>query len=237
MPTPGNGISIRIEGSLTPGERCLTPREGSLTPHERCLTPYAEGLRLQRELHAARCAGEIGDTILFVEHPPVYTFGRSSDAGHLLWNRETLEAKGIELVETDRGGDVTFHGPGQIVAYPIVDLVARGLGVRDYVFRLEQAVIDTLAACGLPAGRDPRNRGVWIGNAKICAIGIRVSRHVTLHGLALNVNTDLAYFSGFVPCGLADADVTSLAEELGSPQDMDAVRGILVENLVKQLGS
>lgn len=209
-----NGIAIRIE---------------------RCLTPYAEGLSIQRELHAARCAGEIGDTILFVEHPPVYTLGRSADAGHLLWNRETLRTKGIELVETDRGGDVTFHGPGQIVAYPIVDLAARELGVRDYIFRLEGAVIETLKALGLDAGRDARNRGVWIGNAKICAIGIRVSRHTTMHGLALNVNTDLSLYSGIVPCGLADADVTSVAEELGAPQDMDAIRNILATALVRWL--
>ena len=214
MPTPGNGISIRIE---------------------RCLTPYAEGLRLQRELHAAWCAGEIGDTILFVEHPPVYTLGRSSETGHLLWSRETLKARGIELAEADRGGDITFHGPGQIVAYPIVDLVARGLGVRDYIFRLEQAVIETLAAFGQTAGRDPRNRGVWVGNAKICAIGIRVSRHVTMHGLALNVNTDLSYFAGIVPCGLPDAGVTSLAEELGVRKDLESVRDVLAENLVTQI--
>jgi len=210
-----NGIAVRIE---------------------RCLTPYAEGLRLQRELHAARCADEIGDTILFVEHPPVYTLGRSADAGHLLWDRETLRAKGVDLVETDRGGDVTFHGPGQIVAYPIVDLAARGFGVRDYIFRLEGAVIETLKAFGLEAGRDARNRGVWIGNAKICAIGIRVSRHTTMHGLALNVNTDLSLFSGIVPCGLADADVTSVAEELGAPQEMDAVRDSLAAALVRWLG-
>ena len=208
-------ISIRIEG---------------------CLTPYAEGLRLQRELHAARCAGEIGDTILFVEHAPVYTLGRSSEAGHLLWNRETLRAKGIEVVKTDRGGDVTFHGPGQIVAYPIIDLAARGIGVRDYIFRLEGAVIETLGALGLDAGRDARNRGVWIGNAKICAIGIRVSRHTTMHGLALNVNTDLSLFSGIVPCGIADADVTSVAEELGAPQDMASVRNALAASLANWLG-
>ena len=203
---------------------------------ERCLTPYAEGLRLQRELHAARCAGEIGDTILFVEHPSVYTLGRSADAGHLLWNRETLRAKGIEVVETDRGGDVTFHGPGQIVTYPIIDLAARKLGVRDYIFRLEGAVIETLNVLGLDAGRDARNRGVWIGNAKICAIGVRVSRHTTMHGLALNVNTDLSLFSGIVPCGLADADVTSVAEELGAPQDMEAIRSLLAAALVRWLG-
>ena len=215
MATHDNGVAIRIE---------------------RRPTPYAEGLRLQRELHAARCAGSIGDTILVVEHPHVYTLGRSAEASHLLWSRETLRAKGEELAETDRGGDITYHGPGQVVAYPIVDLPARGLGVRDYVFRLEEAVIETLAGFGVQAGRDPRNRGVWVGNAKICAIGIRVSRHVTLHGLALNVNTDLSFFSGIVPCGLADADVTSLAEELGAPQDMDAVRDALVAALVRWLG-
>ncbi len=199
------------------------------------LTPYDEALHLQRGLHADRCAGIVGDSILFVEHAPVYTLGRSADTAHLLWDLETLRAKGVELVEADRGGDITFHGPGQIVAYPIVDLAARGLGVRDYISRLEAAVIDTLAAFGLKAGRDPRNRGVWVGNAKICAIGIRVSRHVTMHGLALNVNTDLSYFAGIVPCGLPDADVTSLAEELGARQDLEAVRDVLAEKLVKQI--
>ena len=202
---------------------------------KRGLTPYGEGLRLQRALHAARCAGEVGDTILFVEHSPVYTLGRSAVAEHLVWERATLQEKGIDLVETDRGGDITYHGPGQIVAYPVVDLAARGIGVRDYVFRLEGAVIETLASLGLEAGRDARNRGVWIGNAKICAIGIRVARHTTMHGLALNVNTDLAPFGGIVPCGLADADVTSVAEELDAPQDMDAVRDKLAASLVKWL--
>ena len=199
------------------------------------LTPYAEGLCLQRNLHADRCAGKIGDTILFVEHAPVYTLGRSAVASHLLWTRETLRERGVEVVETDRGGDITFHGPGQVVAYPVVSLRERGLGVRDYIARLEDAVIETLAGFGLDAGRDARNRGVWIGNAKICAIGIRVSRGVTMHGLALNVNTDLSFFAGIVPCGLADADVTSMAEELGAPQDRNAVRDALAASLVRHL--
>ncbi len=201
------------------------------------LTPYAEGLRLQRALHAERCAGNIGDTILFVEHAPVYTLGRSAEASHLLWTRERLRERGVEVAETDRGGDITFHGPGQVVAYPVVSLRERGFGVRDYIARLEDAVIETLASFGLAGGRDTRNRGVWIGNAKICAIGIRVSRGVTMHGLALNVNTDLSLFAGIVPCGLADADVTSMAEELGAPQDMGAVRDALATNLVRLLGT
>ncbi len=211
--------------------------KGLLTLFTGGLTPYAEGLRLQRALHAERCAGNIGDTILFLEHAPVYTLGRSAEAAHLLWTRETLREKGVEVVETDRGGDITFHGPGQVVAYPIVDLRARGIGVREYVSRLEDAVIGALAGFGLAGGRDARNRGVWIGNAKICAIGIRVSRGVTMHGLALNVNTDLSLFDGIVPCGLADADVTSMAEELGAPQDMGAVRDVLSTNLFHHLGA
>ncbi len=201
----------------------------------RGFTQYGEGLRLQRALHSARCEGAIGDTILIVEHEPVFTLGRSADESHLLWGRDKIEERGVELSMTDRGGDITFHGPGQVVAYPIINLAARGIGVREYVSLLEDAVIDTLGRFGLEAGRDARNRGVWIGNAKICAIGIRVSHHTTMHGLALNVNTDLGFFAGIVPCGLADADVTSMAEELGAPQDMDAVRGELADALARRL--
>lgn len=199
------------------------------------LLPYGEGLRLQYALHADRCAGRRGDTLLAVEHAPVFTLGRSASPAHLLWDAAILRARGVEVVETDRGGDITYHGPGQAVVYPVVDLAARGIGVRDYVFRLEEAVIGTLGAFGLEAGRDPRNRGVWIGNAKICAIGVRVARHTTLHGLALNINTDLSYFGGIVPCGLADADVTSMAEERGAPLDFGAVRAVLLERLAKAL--
>ena len=226
---PGGQLILFFPPEMTASDKGIAVRI------ESGLTPYAEGLRLQRALHSARCAGEAGDAILMVEHPPVFTLGRSAVARHLLWDRAELRKRGIDLVETDRGGDVTYHGPGQVVAYPVIDIAARGIGVRDYVFRLEGAVIETLDALGLRAGRDARNRGVWIGNAKICAIGIRVSRHTPMHGLALNVNTDLAPFGGIVPCGLADADVTSVAEELGAPQDMDAIRRQLAAALVKWL--
>ena len=198
--------------------------------------PYAEALAEQMLLHAARCRDEVADTVLLLEHRPVYTLGRSAESAHVLWDAARLRREGIEVVEADRGGDVTYHGPGQLVAYPIVRLAERGMGVLDYVTALEEAAILATRALGLEgAGRDPRNRGVWVGGRKICAIGIRVSRGVTRHGLALNVNTRLADFAGIVPCGLADAGVTSLAEELGRPIDMALARAALRDALSSAL--
>ena len=193
--------------------------------------PYSTGLRIQSAVHSERVAGKRADTLIALEHRAVYTLGRSASRNHLIWNAERRAHEGIEVVETDRGGDITYHGPGQLVVYPIVKLTDRGLGVREYVTLLEEAVIQTLASFGIAAGRDDRNRGVWVGNAKICAIGIRVSRQTTLHGLALNVNTNLAHFDGIVPCGLSDADVTSMAEELSRKISMRTVKTELLSAL------
>lgn len=176
---------------------------------------YAEVLALQERLHAQRAAGEIPDTLLLLEHRPVYTLGRSADRGHVLFSEEALREAGIERVETSRGGDVTYHGPGQLVGYPILHLGEDGLRVLEFVERLEEALIRAVAAFGVPAGRDPRNRGVWVGNDKLAALGIRVSHQVTMHGFALNVNTRIEDYRGIVACGLRDAGVTSLARLLG----------------------
>ena len=198
--------------------------------------PYADALAEQMRLHAARCRGEVADTVLLLEHRPVFTLGRSAEASHVLWDAARLKGEGIEVVEADRGGDVTYHGPGQLVAYPVVGLAERGMGVLDFVSALEEAAIRTAAALGLEgAGRDPRNRGVWVRGRKLCAIGIRVSRGVTRHGLALNVNTRLADFAGIVPCGLAGVGVTSLAQELGRPLDMALARTALSRALAETL--
>lgn len=195
--------------------------------------PYAEGLEIQRCIHAERVAGKIRDTLIVLEHTPVYTLGRSATPDHILWDEAKRSKEGIELIRTDRGGDVTYHGPGQLVIYPIIKLTEHGLSVHDYVTLLETIVIDTMDEFGIHAGRDARNRGVWVGNAKICAIGIRVSHQTTMHGIALNVNTNLQHFAGIVPCGLNDADVTSMAEELGNVQDIATVRSTLIAKLQK----
>lgn len=179
---------------------------------------YQDAWRLQGELAEQRRAGTIDDRLLMLEHPPVYTMGRGGETRHLGAGPDALRAAGAEYVEVDRGGSVTFHGPGQLVAYPIVRLAdafpivdhpAHGDVVR-YVRALEEAVIATAAALGVTAGRRPPYTGVWLGTAKLAAIGVKVARGVTMHGLALNVCTDLAWFERVTPCGIDGATATSL---------------------------
>jgi lipoate-protein ligase B len=181
-------------------------------------------LALQETLHARRAAGEIPDTLLLLEHRPVYTLGRSASADHVLYSEAGLRAAGIERVETSRGGDVTYHGPGQLVGYPIVHLGEAGLRVLEYVDALEETLIRAVAAFGVAAGRDARNRGVWAGNDKLAALGIRVSRQVAMHGFALNVAPRLDDYRGIVACGLKDAGVTSMARLLGYAPPLPAVK-------------
>jgi lipoate-protein ligase B len=197
---------------------------------------YGAAASLQDELHARRVAGTVGDTLLLLEHRPVYTLGRSANASHILLNAVELERRGIVRFTTSRGGDVTYHGPGQLVGYPIIHLGGRGLGVLAYVTAVEEVLIRTLADFGVPAGRDPRNRGVWVGNDKIAAIGIRVSRQVTMHGFALNVNTRLDDYCGIVPCGLTSAGVTSMARVLGRPVDMTAIKAAVFSHVCTIFG-
>ena len=176
---------------------------------------YAEAHRLQKELQAKRIAGEIEDTVLVLEHPPVLTLGRSAKEQHVLAPRHVLEARGIAVHEVGRGGDVTYHGPGQLVAYPIIDLKPGRKDVRKYVWSLEETMIRTCADFGLRATRIEGLNGAWIGDRKVGAVGVRISRWVTMHGLALNVNSDLTHFDMIVPCGIPDKTVTSLSAELG----------------------
>lgn len=185
--------------------------------------PYREAWTLQRDLAEQRKAGVIDDTLLCLEHPPVVTLGQSADRASLKFDPPAYAACGIELVESDRGGDATFHGPGQAVVYCIIDLRPDRKDLRRYVRTLEQAMIDTCADYGLTATRFEGEPGVWLAEPwrKIGAIGARVSRWVTHHGLALNGNTDLSYFDSIVPCGITDKGVTSLERELGRPVDMD----------------
>jgi lipoyl(octanoyl) transferase len=185
--------------------------------------PYAEAQSLQRSLAARRIQRDLQhDLLLLVEHPPVITLGRGSRAEHLLAPREVLAAKGVELFETDRGGDVTFHGPGQLVGYPIYDLTEHRADLHWFLRAIEEALIRALAPFGLRGERRARYTGVWVNRRKIASIGIHVRQWVTWHGFALNVTTDLAYFDLIVPCGIADVTMTSIQRELGERTPRDA---------------
>ncbi|MGA7292370.1 MAG: lipoyl(octanoyl) transferase LipB [Terriglobales bacterium] len=221
---------------------------------------YAEGLRLQQKLVDLRKAGEIGDVLLLLEHSPVITLGRNAKAANVLASTEALAARGVEVFECDRGGDVTFHGPGQLVGYPIIDLRGytssqfpvpssqshisqshssqshtprKTLGAVDYVRLLEEVLIRTCADFGIPTGRVAGLTGVWTESepaAKIAAIGVHISRSVTSHGFALNVNTDLSYFNLIVPCGITAKPVTSMQKELGREVDLSDVARAVSRN-------
>ena len=172
---------------------------------------------------------ESDNYLLFVEHPHVYTLGKSGDEQNLLLNYIQLQAKDATFFHTDRGGDITYHGPGQLVGYPIFDLENFGIGLRKYIFLLEEAIIKAIAEYGLAGERDEKATGVWLDVGtpyarKICAIGVKSSRFVTMHGFALNVNTDLSYFQHINPCGFTDRGVTSLEKELVVSQDFDQLK-------------
>lgn len=186
--------------------------------------------------HGRELAGEV----LLVEHTPVYTLGKSGHAENLLVSREVLEAAGAGFFHIDRGGDITFHGPGQLVGYPILDLECLGIGLRDYIDALEEAVIRTVDRYGIRGGRIHGASGVWIDAEgrrprKICAIGVRSSRYVTMHGFALNVTTDLSWFSRINPCGFTDRGVASIASETGSTPSMEEVKRLVVKFLSEEL--
>jgi len=179
---------------------------------------YAEGLRIQREHAEMRRRGEIGDTLLLCEHPPVYTLGTNADPSHV------RDAQGAEVVQTDRGGEATWHGPGQVVGYVICDLEARGRDLHAFCRDLEEIMIGTLADFGLRGRRIPGLTGVWLGDEKVGALGVRVRRWVTTHGFALNVGCDLKWFDTVIPCGLVGRRVTSMERALGRPVDEGEVR-------------
>lgn len=180
----------------------------------------------------------IPNHLILVEHPHVYTLGKSGNVGHLLLDENGLIAKHASFYKINRGGDITYHGPGQIVGYPILDLDNFFTDIHLYLRTLEQAVIDTLAEYNIQSGRLPGYTGVWLDAEnekarKICALGVRCSRWVTMHGFALNVNTDLDYFNNIVPCGIDDKAVTSMKKELKKEVDMQQVKEVLVNNIVK----
>ena len=190
-------------------------------------TAYAVAWPQQEKLVARRIAGEIGDTLVFTEHEPVYTLGvRRGAEQHMIWDEAELQRRGIEVVQSNRGGDITYHGPGQIVGYPIVSLTPRK-DLHAYLRLLEQVLINTVGTFGLAASRRAGKTGLWLGLRKIAAIGVAVKKWTTYHGFALNVNTDLAPFSGIVPCGITDGTVTSMSAELGHEVDPTEVKAVL----------
>jgi lipoyl(octanoyl) transferase len=219
---------------------------------------YAAGLRLQQKLVDLRKAGEIGDVLLLLEHTPVITLGRNAKVANVLLPADQLAARGVEVFECDRGGDVTFHGPGQIVGYPILDLRGfatpdgkrKTLGAVDYVRRLEEVLIRTCADFEIPTKRVAGLTGVWTDHgvtaaparpngeeAKIAAIGVHISRSVTSHGFALNVNTDLSFFDLIVPCGIISKPVTSMQKELSREVDLSAIAEAVSRNVGIVFGS
>ena len=194
---------------------------------------WAKQERLLESIKAAKEKGEDTENyLLFVEHPHVYTLGKSGDEANMLVNAARLRAEHAEFVRVDRGGDITYHGPGQLVVYPVIDMANFGVGVKDYVDRLEEVVIRTVRQYGIAGERLAGATGVWVEPhslraRKICAIGIRCSRFVTMHGFALNVNTDLDYFHYINPCGFRDKGVTSIAWEIGREVPMPEVKKLV----------
>ena len=214
----------------------LAAHGGVLTVEHLGTVAYRPTWELQDELAAQRRARRIGDRLLLLEHFPVYTNGRGGDEANLLASPERLRELGAEYVRIDRGGDITFHGPGQLVAYPIVEL-RDPLDLRRYVRILEAAIIDTAAVFGVAGERLEGLPGIWVdGERKLAAIGVRVKRGVTTHGLAMNVNTDLAWFDEMIPCGIPGKGVTSLARETGATVPMDDVADELARQLACHFG-
>ena len=179
-----------------------------------------------------RTSGAIEDTLLLLEHPHTYTLGKTADRTNLIGSEEYLEKNGISVFEIDRGGDITYHGPGQIVGYPIIDLNKWKPDTHLYLRNLEEVIIKVLAEYGIKSGRKPEYTGVWVGESKIAAIGIRVSRWVTMHGFAFNINTDLELFNGIIPCGIKDKEVTSLSRLLKREINIDEVKQKLRDQFV-----
>jgi lipoyl(octanoyl) transferase len=190
---------------------------------------YREAWDIQLETHAAVAEGLAPETLLLVEHPPVITFGRKGGREHLLVSEAELRERGFTLYDIERGGDITYHGPGQLVGYPILNI---GRRVRDYLRRLEGVMVALLADYGIEAVGSPGYAGVWVGDEKVVAIGVAIKRHVSFHGFALNVHTDLRHFDTIIPCGIADRGVTSLSRLLGRHVPLDEVRPRLEQHFL-----
>ena len=197
------------------------------------LVSYQEAWDLQKKYFELRTIDKIDDILFICEHPHTYTLGKVADKENLLLNEAELSEKGIEIFEIDRGGDITYHGPGQIVGYAIIDLKNWKKDTHLYLRALEQVLIDTCGHYGLNSGRKEAYTGVWIDNRKICAIGVKISRWITMHGFAFNVNTDLSLFDGIIPCGITDKEVTSLSKELEQEINIGDVKKEVVKKFNK----
>jgi lipoyl(octanoyl) transferase len=197
---------------------------------------YDDAWALQRRLVGQRTEAAIPDTLLFLEHAPVYTAGRRSEPEHVLLDEAGLRAIGIPVMETDRGGQVTYHGPGQLVGYPIINLMGRDMGPKQYVRTLESVLLDSLADLGVNAEVIDGLTGVWVEGAKVAAIGVKISRGVTMHGFALNVEPDMRAYAHIVACGITDRNVTSVAKLLGRSIAMDEVRESVTHHFATWFG-
>ena len=191
--------------------------------HDLGQRPYQEVWDYQKEIQAKRIAGEIEDTFLMVEHEPVYTLGKNANENHLLQSRD----QSVDVFNIERGGDITFHGPGQLVGYPILNLSNYKKSVSWYMRTLEQIIIDTVYEFGIEAKRIEGLTGVWVGDEKIAALGVRIRRWVTMHGFSINVNTDLTFYDGIIPCGIFDHGITSMEQLLCRPQNIEKVKKVV----------
>jgi lipoate-protein ligase B len=207
---------------------CIAPYLGTV--------PYERALELQRQLMEARAQGGIGDVLLLLEHPPVFTVGRFRGEDDMTVPPEAVTRERIAVFHTNRGGGITFHGPGQLVGYPILNLKEHNLGLCEYVGKLEATIINLLLALGIQGRTAAEYPGVWVGERKVCSIGIHVSHHITTHGFALNVSNDLQYFKHVRPCGLSGEVMTSVSELLGHRVDIETVIGKLLPSFSETFG-
>ncbi len=197
---------------------------------------YKEAWDLQKSIFELRYQQKVDDVFLLLEHPHTYTLGKTADEKNLVGNEEYLNKNNISVYDIDRGGDITYHGPGQIVGYPIIDLNSWGKDTGKYLRALEEIIIRTCADYGLLVTRVPKYTGVWIEDRKIAAIGIKVTRWITMHGFALNVNTDLSLYNGIIPCGITNKEVTSLQKELNTEIDIQEVKSKILNHTVTIFG-
>jgi len=197
---------------------------------------YKEAWDLQKTIFELRSQQKIDDVLLLLEHPNTYTLGKTADGNNLVGNVEYLQKNRISVYDIDRGGDITYHGPGQIVGYPIIDLNNWGKDTHKYLRALEEIIIRTCGDYGLAAERVPKYTGVWIENRKIAAIGIKVTRWITMHGFAFNVNTDLSLYNGIIPCGITNKEVTSLNKELNTKLDLSEIKSKILNHTKKIFG-
>jgi lipoate-protein ligase B len=233
MHAPGNtvyGVStVHDKTHISWGSECLAGYLG--------LVPYDLALRLQKALRSARAEGLIPDVLLLLQHPPAFTLGRFKGKEDIIVPREMLTREGIAVFDTNRGGSVTYHGPGQLIGYPILNLKERNMGVRRYIWNLEEVIIRLLRTIGIQSHRLADHHGVWMGDKKICSVGVNVNRRISTHGFALNVSNDLHYFQYIRPCGLASEVMTSVSQLSGRSVEMETVVSDTVHCFSEVFGS